>query len=288
MALSIGGNYGMLRSLNNLRSTQSKMNKAMERISSGLRINSAADDAGGLAMGMKLSLEATKTENVQSSVANAKSFVDAQSSALETAADIVSEMKTLKTQYDDPTATASDQATYQSEFEDLQGQLTMLTNEKFNGEALFGSSTKQVSTTSDGSGVINFGGIDLDAALGTLTDSSVTLATATVADDPATVGVDESVTSVEDQMDNAFDGITSLIGTAGGHSSTLGFASSYLESKAANLEAARSRVMDADIVEESTNLSKYTMQYEAAVAAIAQANSTQQTVMELLLFPEKK
>jgi flagellin len=263
------------------------MNKSMERISSGLRINSAADDAGGLAMGMKLSLEVAKTENVQSSVANAKSFVEAQSSALETAADIVSEMKTLKTQYDDATATADDKATYQSEFEDLQGQLTMLTGEKFNGEALFGSSTKQVSTTSDGSGLVNFGGIDLAAKLGSLTDSSVTLATATVADDPLTVP-DESVTSVEDQMDNAFDGITSLIGTAGGHSSTLGFASSYLESKAANLEAARSRVMDADIVEESTNLSKYTMQYEATVAAIAQANSTQQTVMELLLFPEKK
>jgi len=287
MALSIGGNYGMLRSLNNLRSTQSKMNKSMERISSGLRINSAADDAGGLAMGMKLSLEVAKTENVQSNVANAKSFVEAQSSALETAADIVSEMKTLKTQYDDATATADDKATYQSEFENLQGQLTMLTGEKFNGEALFGSSPKQVSTTSDGSRLVNFGGIDLAAKLGSLTDNSVTLATATVADDPSTVP-DESVTSVEDQMDNAFDGITSLIGTAGGHSSTLGFASSYLESKAANLEAARSRVMDADIVEESTNLSKYTMQYEATVAAIAQANSTQQTVMELLLFPEKK
>ena len=277
----------MLRSLNNLRSTQSKMNKSMERISSGLRINSAADDAGGLAMGMKLSLEVAKTENVQSNVANAKSFVEAQSSALETAADIVSEMKTLKTQYDDATATADDKATYQSEFENLQGQLTMLTGEKFNGEALFGSSPKQVSTTSDGSRLVNFGGIDLAAKLGSLTDNSVTLATATVADDPSTVP-DESVTSVEDQMDNAFDGITSLIGTAGGHSSTLGFASSYLESKAANLEAARSRVMDADIVEESTNLSKYTMQYEATVAAIAQANSTQQTVMELLLFPEKK
>lgn len=287
MALSIGGNYGMLRSLNNLRSTQSKMNKSMERISSGLRINSAADDAGGLAVGMKLSLEVAKTENVQSNVANAKSFVEAQSSALETAADIVSEMKTLKTQYDDATATADDKATYQSEFENLQGQLTMLTGEKFNGEALFGSSPKQVSTTSDGSRLVNFGGIDLAAKLGSLTDNSVTLATATVADDPSTVP-DESVTSVEDQMDNAFDGITSLIGTAGGHSSTLGFASSYLESKAANLEAARSRVMDADIVEESTNLSKYTMQYEATVAAIAQANSTQQTVMELLLFPEKK
>ena len=69
---------------------------------------------------------------------------------------------------------------------------------------------------------------------------------------------------------------------------SLGYASSYLESKETNLEAARSRIMDADIVEESTNLSKYKIQYEATVAALAQANSTQQTVMELLLFPKEK
>ena len=78
------------------------------------------------------------------------------------------------------------------------------------------------------------------------------------------------------------------LGKSAANSSALGYASSYLESKEVNLEAARSRIMDADIVEETTNLSKYTIQYEAAVAALAQANSTQQTVMELLLFPKEK
>ena len=100
MALSIGGNYGMLRSLNNLRSTQSKMNKAIERISSGLKINSASDDPGGLAMGMKLSNEVNIASAERQGIDNAKSFVDSQSAALQTAADIVGEMKTLKTSYD--------------------------------------------------------------------------------------------------------------------------------------------------------------------------------------------
>ena len=280
MALSIGGNYGTLRSLNNLKSTQSKMNQAMERISSGLRINSAADDAGGLAMGMKLSLEATKTENVQQSVANVKSFVDAQSSALETAEEIVSEMATVKANYD--AASADDQAAYAEEFTALQDQLNMITSEKYNGDNLFGTdaTSHNVSTTSDGTGVINVGQLDLNEA-GSKFEALIN------ADITKTDVTDANYIEASDITD-AHDEVTSHVAKAGGRASTLGFASSYLETKATNLEAARSRIMDADIVEESTNLSKYTMQYEAAVAAIAQANSTQQTVMELLLFPEKK
>ena len=113
--------------------------------------------------------------------------------------------------------------------------------------------------------------------LGDLADPSVTKTLAGTTSAELDVITDGGVGS---------DGITQLIGKAAGDSSSLGFASSYLESKAANLEAARSRVMDADIVEETTNLSKHTIQYEAAVAALTQANSTQQTVMELLLFPK--
>ena len=252
----------------------------MERISSGLRINSAADDAGGLAMGMKLSLEATKTENVQQSVANVKSFVDAQSSALETAEEIVSEMATVKANYD--AASADDQAAYAEEFTALQDQLNMITSEKYNGDNLFGTdaTSHNVSTTSDGTGVINVGQLDLNEA-GSKFEALIN------ADINATDDTDANYIEASDITD-AHDEVTSHVAKAGGRASTLGFASSYLETKATNLEAARSRIMDADIVEESTNLSKYTMQYEAAVAAIAQANSTQQTVMELLLFPEKK
>lgn len=273
MALSIGGNYGMLRSLNNLRSTQSKMNKAIERISSGLRINSAADDAGGLAMGMKLSNEATIASNLQNSVENGKSFVDAQFGALDSAEQIVSEMKLVKQKYD--SASATDKATYQDQFDELQSQLTSLTQESFSGEALFGNTSKEVSTNADGSNSIEIGEIDLGAAV-----SSVTAAV-DLSDPAASAALDTN-------LDAAHDQVTSLVAKVGGNSSTLGFASSYLESKAANLEAARSRVMDADIAEESMNLSKYTMQYEAGVAALAQANSTQQTVMELLLFNQNK
>ena len=74
------------------------------------------------------------------------------------------------------------------------------------------------------------------------------------------------------------------MGESAADSSALSYASSYLDVKATNLEAARSRVMDADATEEELNRSKYEIQYQAAAAALVQANSTQKTVMELLLF----
>ena len=284
MALSIGGNYGMLRSLNNLRSTQSKMNKAIERISSGLKINSASDDPGGLAMGMKLSNEVNIASAERQGIDNAKSFVDSQSAALQTAADIVGEMKTLKTSYDAAHLAGTDTTAYESEFQELRSQLGQLTGQSFNGSALF-TTTIDASDDPVVAGV-SLDDIDLKRALSTTGGKDIgdvsgsptlTLNDTTPANEVTIADLDE----IEDQ-------ILGELGKSAANSSALGYASSYLETKEANLEAARSRVMDADIVEESTNLSKYTMQYEAAVAAIAQANSTQQTVMELLLFPEKK
>jgi len=284
MALSIGGNYGMLRSLNNLRSTQSKMNKAIERISSGLKINSASDDPGGLAMGMKLSNEVNIASAERQGIDNAKSFVDSQSAALQTAADIVGEMKTLKTSYDAAQLAGTDTTAYESEFQELRSQLGQLTGQSFNGSALF-TTTIDASDDPVVAGV-SLDDIDLESALSTTGGKDIgdvsgspglTLDDTTPANEVTIADLDE----IENQ-------ILGELGKSAANSSALGYASSYLETKEANLEAARSRVMDADIVEESTNLSKYTMQYEAAVAAIAQANSTQQTVMELLLFPKNK
>jgi len=284
MALSIGGNYGMLRSLNNLRSTQSKMNKAIERISSGLKINSASDDPGGLAMGMKLSNEVNIASAERQGIDNAKSFVDSQSAALQTAADIVGEMKTLKTSYDAAHLAGTDTTAYESEFQELRSQLGQLTGQSFNGSALF-TTTIDASDDPVVAGV-SLDDIDLESALSTTGGKDI----GDVSGSPAltlddTTPANEVTIADLDEIENQ---ILGELGKSAANSSALGYASSYLETKEANLEAARSRVMDADIVEESTNLSKYTMQYEAAVAAIAQANSTQQTVMELLLFPKDK
>ena len=104
---------------------------------SGLRINSASDDAGGLAVGMKLSNEVNIAAAERQNVENAKSFIDSQSSALQSAADIVGEMKTLKTQYDSAILANTDEAAYEAEFQELRSQLGQLTGQSFSGNAVF-------------------------------------------------------------------------------------------------------------------------------------------------------
>ena len=122
MAITLGGGFNSYRAMANIRKTSSLMNKSLERISSGLRINSASDDAGGLAVGMKLSNEVNIAAAERQNVENAKSFIDSQSSALQSAADIVGEMKTLKTQYDSAILAGTDATAYEAEFQELRSQ----------------------------------------------------------------------------------------------------------------------------------------------------------------------
>ena len=84
---------------------------------------------------------------------------------------------------------------------------------------------------------------------------------------------------------NAIQEIASLRAQSGGKASTLGFASDYLATKSVSLEAAHSRVMDADIAEESLNYSKYSLLYQAGAAALAQSNLSMEVVLDLLKFP---
>ena len=284
MAISLGGGLNSYRAMANIRKTSSLMNKSLERISSGLRINSASDDAGGLAVGMKLSNEVNIAAAERQNVENAKSFIDSQSSALQSAADIVGEMKTLKTQYDSAILANTDATAYEAEFQELRSQLGQLTGQSFSGNAVF---TTTVNTSDDPivAGV-SLEDINLEVALTTsgtgARGQAINLA------DPSGTPVSLADPTINAELNEIENNVLSELGKSAANSSALGYASSYLESKEANLEAARSRIMDADIVEETTNLSKYTIQYEAAVAALTQANSTQQTVMELLLFPKGK
>ena len=282
MAITIGGGINSYRAMANMKKTSALMNKSLERISSGLRINSASDDPGGLAVGMKLSNEVNIAAAERQNVENAKSFVDSQSSALQSAADIVGQMKTLKTQHDSAVLADTDATAYESEFQELRSQLGNLTGQSYNGNALF-------TTTVDGDDDPVVAGVKLeDINLEGALEAGTGAAAKKLVDMSSSLTLNNADASLEvniDDLNEIFDQVTTELGKSAANSSALSFASSYLQSKEANLEAARSRVMDADIVEESTNLSLYTIQYEASVAALAQANATQQTVMELLLFP---
>ncbi len=282
MALTLGGsNASSFSNMLYLNDAKSRMDKSLLRISSGRRILTAADDPGGLALSMRLSNELTINDTIKNNVENSKSFVEMQDSALKTAGDILIEMDRLKASYN--TADATDKAIYAGQFKELQVQLGTMKLEKFNGVSLFSaqasSATKVYTSTQGASGsFISIGNLDLGAAV-----SSFAAATYSAA-----VTISATAAGGDVSISGAINNIASLRAQSGGKLSSLGFATDFLSSKSVGLEAANSRVMDADIAEESINYSKYSMQYQAAAAALAQSNLTTEVVMDLLLSINRK
>lgn len=270
MGLTLGGNNSSFKNIRYLSESKSKMDKSLLRISSGKRILTAADDSGGLSVAMKLQNQINTTNSQQSTVENAKSYVEAQSTALQSAAEIVAEIQTLKNTYDTTkSANAADPllGTYESQFQDLRAQLSSLEGETLNGTKLFDRESdmtvSNVRLTDLGfHAALEDGGQDL----GNLVDTNVTL---------------DNVTTTN--LTNIYDKVSGLVTEAAGDASTLGFASDYLSNMSINLESAHGRIMDVDLAEESANLAKYSMQYEAAATAVAQANVAMGAVLDLLL-----
>tara|TARA_B100001248_G_C27333512_1_gene432640 strand:+ start:53 stop:898 length:846 start_codon:yes stop_codon:yes gene_type:complete len=263
-----------------LKDAKSRMDKSLLRISSGRKILSAADDPGGLALSMRLSSELTINNTIQNNVENSKSFVEMQDTALNTAGDILTEMSSLQSKYAGTTDT-SDKAIYAGQYRELQAQLGSMKLEKFNGVSLFSSdsstSTRIYTSTQGASGTyISLANLDIGGAVSTFGAASYS------------AGVTISNTNAASDLSSALSNIASLRAQSGGKLSTLGFASDFLASKSVGLEAANSRIMDADIAEESINYSKYSMQYQAAAAALAQSNLTTEVVMDLLLSINKR
>ena len=138
MGISINTNIAATRSGFYLANNHQAMQKSLDRLSSGKRITEPADDAGGLAVSMKIESLIKRLRATSYNVSNAVSLLQVQDGVLATAGKIVSRMGELKAMHSDVTKNDSDQATYDSEFNDLQGQLWDLAQTKFNGIRVFG------------------------------------------------------------------------------------------------------------------------------------------------------
>lgn len=303
MALTLGAsNAASYRNSLYLNDAKSRMDKSLLRISSGKKILTGADDPGGLALSMRLTNELSLTNTIQNSVDNAKSFTELQDSALKSAGDIIMEMSSLKSKY--TSASDTDKLIYAGQFRELQVQLKGLGSEQLNGVSLFSSdanhkSASTIYTSAQGASgsSVTLTNLNYSSAVsiqsGTAQRNLGATSAGTVLNDGTTqvlgTGVAMSISQVTaDELNTGLEQIASLRAQAGGKASTLGFASEYLATKSAGLEAANSRVMDADIAEESINYSKYSMQYQAAAAALAQSNLTTEVVMDLLLSINKR
>ena len=258
MSVVINTNYAATVASDNLAASSANLQKSLNRLSSGSKIVTPSDDAGGLAVSMNLSAAAKRSGAASANIGNAVSFLQTQDGVMKVAAKILDRMSELSTLYSDVTKNADDIANYDTEFNQLKSELSNLSGSKFNGNDLFGTSDLTVGTNEDGSQSTTLTAIDLDSDTNTvdITDlSTITDAIKAVATDRATNGAAQSV---------------------------LGFASEVLAVNKTNLEAATSRISDVDVASESTQLARWNILVQSGTAMLAQANQSAQSALKLL------
>ena len=264
MPLTINTNSAASVAANNLNINHSMLQKSLARLSSGKKITSPADDAGGLAVSMKLTAAISRTDAVTTTVANAGSFLQTQDGSLKTAGDVLNRVAELKTLATDVTKSAGDVANYDTEFTALKAQLTSLATGTFNSVALFGGTTLSVSTSEDGTQSMNITKSDLATNVTAIT-GAVNLAGITTA-----------------QVTTAITNVATSRAQNGAESSRLSFTAETLATNRTNLEAANSRIVDVDVALESTKLARNSILVQAGSAMLAQANAATQSALRLL------
>jgi len=271
MAVVINTNYSATLASNNLATSNAMLQKSLNRLSSGTKIVSPADDAGGLAVSMKLSAAAKRQGAVSQNIGNATSLLQTQDGALKIAAKVLDRISELKMLATDVTKNSSDVANYNSEFTALQSQLTAVASETFNGVALFGTTSLSVAVTEDGtSSTVALAGRDLAATTGGV--GGVTGGGSTLA------GTNMALTAITTAIQN----VATMRANNGAEQSRLGFANELLTTNKANLEAANSRIIDVDVASESTQLARWNTLVQAGTSMLAQANGSAQTALKLL------
>lgn len=265
MAVVINTNYSATVASNNLAASNSMLQKSLNRLSSGSKIVSPADDAGGLAVSVKLTAAAKRSGAANNNIGNSMSYLQTQDGALKVAGKVLDRISELKTLHSDPTKSSTDKANYDTEFSQLKLQLTSLAAEKFNTINVFNQAlTTQVSE--DGGQTVALSAKDLSGNAGvTAVQAGANLGAVTL-----------------DNIKSAIEGVATMRATNGAEQSRLGFASEVLTVNKANLEAANSRIVDVDVAEESTQLARWNTLVQAGTAMLAQANGSAQTALRLL------
>ena len=274
MAQIINTNLISLNTQRNLTTTQGVLAQAVQRLSSGLRVNSAKDDAAGLAIAERMN---SQVRGMNVAIRNANdgiSLAQTAEGALGKVGDMLQRMRELAVQAANATNGTADRANLDAEYQQLSSQITdTITKTKFNGTAILATGTAQVFQVGANVGdTISVSATDLsaDATITGATGAGVTGADATNAN-AAMTAIDAALTTLNSQranwgaVQNRFDAV---IGS--------------LQVATENQAAARSRIMDADFAAETAALTRAQVLQQAGTAMLSQANSLPNNVLALL------
>ena len=266
MSMTINTNVNSLNAQRNLTGSQMSLATSMQRLSSGLRINSAKDDAAGLAIADRMNAQIKGTNVAIRNANDGISLAQTAEGALATVTDALQRMRELAVQAQNGSNGTSDRANLDTEYQQLSSEITRIAGQtKFNGIAIVGGGA--------GAQVFQVGADNGDTL--TVTTTAVT----TVAGGLTTAALASTAVAA---LDTAMDAITTNRATYGAAISRFGFAISNLAITGENQSAARGRIMDADFASETANLSRSQILQQAGTAMVAQANQLPQQVLSLL------
>jgi flagellin len=272
----INTNTAALRAQNSSRVADSSLQTAMERLSSGKRINSAKDDAAGLAIASKMTASIRGMNQAVRNANDGISYAQTAEGALGEVGNMLQRIRELAVQSASGTYANADRTNLNSEVTELKSQITnILATTEFNGTRIFNSGSGSTYTATSGSVAIQTGinsGDTVSISFSALTD----LASATAVDTAANAGT--ALTNVDAALVN----VNSTRAKLGAAQNRLESTVNNLANNVTNLSDARSRIEDADFSQETTNLAKAQILSQASTAMLAQANQSQQGVLSLL------
>jgi flagellin len=310
MSLRINTNVAALNAYNNLSNNQNGLENAFSQLSSGLRINKAADDAAGLSISQGLTSQINGMTQAVSNAQDATNVAQIADGALGTTQDILQRMRTLVVQAGNAgTQDSNSLNAIKSEITNLNSQLDNISNQtKFGSTNLVDGSynkvfqvganggetialdltSANVSSTSLGaaSGAAGAGGSFTGAKLNALNITKFTSATGGYTDNEGASGVTTYGSSqTQDDLatiDAAISTVSSARSTIGATQNELGYTVTNLQTAITNVTASRSNLTDADLATEVTKMTQQQILTSAATSVLAQANSAPQAILKLL------
>jgi flagellin len=275
MAMSVRTNVASLMAAGNLAQTNKSLSNTLGRISSGLRVNSAADDAAGLGVATNLETAASSTSQAMRNANDGISIIQTAESASNEVVDILQRMRELAVQSSSETLDDDERSYISDEFDELNSEISRIANvTEFNGIDLSDGTTTEVEVQV---GIQNDSSSRITVDLGNLTTG--------------TAGLSLSATDLSDVTgaQEAIEDIDAALDTVNGYRSDLGSVQNRLDSAINNsqayleaLSSAQSAIQDADFAHETSEMTKMQIMQQAGVAALAQAKNMNQSVISLL------
>jgi flagellin len=275
MPIQINTNVASEQAQKNLGANQARLATSFNRLSSGLRINSAKDDAAGLAISESLKSQIRSFNVAERNASDGISMAQTGEGALGEVHDILGRMRELATQASNGSLTSSDRGFLQTEFSSLQSEITRIQGSaKFNGRALVGSTAVSITlqvgldNTSSDQIKVTLGGVSLSTIKGGGTLLSGTGATGAL--------------SALSTIDTAIKNVSTARAGFGAAMNRLEVASSTIQTMRLNVSAANSRIRDVDVAQETAAMSRNQVLTQAGVSVLAQANQLPQLAFGLL------